>query len=641
MFTFSLSSHHPHHTLFVCDIFRSRGAFWEGARLCVDAQVRNLLAVVLCYADEFDSKAGATMEREAERLESLGWEVGVANDGHNVESFLAILDEIERAPRGPAAVLIRVVPGSGWTDLERRPHAVTTLLRQADKVSQITRRLKRLAGGAGKIRPRKIKARAAAKTPLRSSRPSSCMAMNALGRRPAKTQTKSKQHTSRPTTVDSFVAVAAKSAAAVSDVYDDTSCHGTSTFSSAMAALHRCREHIEAVGARMIQTPDSEAQVAAVVMCELIVCDARTFQTWHAGNPDPGKLADIVLAGAPSAAVGFALGCCSEGRRAVVIGPEDGWSASVDAIRSAGMTLLSTGKLHPGPRKPLPDLRAESTKERHRAMATDPDHLQALRKVHARQHKTPEIPEGLDSRGRLVLLGTRTGISRGATAGWGEYEHTDLALLRTVHGLVILVPCDEISTKRLVGLALEGSPDPPANWRFFYVRTDTTPRCEEHAAVYSGHGLRLRWQFVIGGSNLLRRSFEDRLTLVACGTHAVAVALAAYSALLAGGEASAEHGVAVRVVDLYCLAPVDRWTLLECFTQTRYLITIENHGAVGGLADVVSVVCPVERRLALRGPDCLGGTDGELIRAAKLDVDSVIGAVNSILRSDLAGQGVY
>ena len=95
----------------------------------------------------------------------------------------------------------------------------------------------------------------------------------------------------------------------------------------------------------------------------------------------------------------------------------------------------------------------------------------------------------------------------------------------------------------------------------------------------------------------------------------------------------------MRVVDLYCLAPVDRWTLLDCFTQTRYLITIENHGQVGGLADTVSAVCPVERRLALGGPDCFGGTDGDLIRAAKLDVDSVLGAVNSILHSDLAGQG--
>ncbi len=624
----------------------SRGAFWEGARLCADAQLRNLLAVVLYHSDEFDATVDATMAREAGRLESLGWEVGVAPDGNDCESFIAVLNETERAPRGPAAVLIRVVHGSGWTDLERRPHAVTALLRKTDKVGQITRRLDRLASGAGKIRPRKIKARAAAKTPLRSSRPSSRMAVNARAASwPASAQTP--LGASRPATVDSSASTAASSAAdsaaAWSDVCVDSSCHDRSTFAAAVAALRCVRDRIEAVGGRLVNIPNSEAQVATVVMNELIVCDARACPTRHVDDQGLDPLADIVVAGAPGAAVGFGLGCCSEGRRAVVIGPEDGWSSAVDAIKSAGMTLFqSIGRAHPGPRKPLPDLRAESTKKRHRAMAVDPDHLDAMREVHARRRKKPEVPEGLCSRGRLVLLGTRTGISRGATAGWGEFDFTDVALLRTVQGLVIFVPCDAFSTKCLIDLALEDSPDPPANWRFFYVRTDTTARRGgEHAVVYSGKGGEMAngfgppWRFKIGGSNVLRRSFEDRLTLVACGPHAVAVALAAHSALLAGRGVSSKHGVAVRVVDLYCLAPVDRWTLLDCFTQTRYLITIENHGQVGGLADTVAAVCPVERRLALRGPDCLGGTDGELIRAAKLDVHSVMKSVNDILRSDL------
>jgi len=86
--------------------------------------------------------------------------------------------------------------------------------------------------------------------------------------------------------------------------------------------------------------------------------------------------------------------------------------------------------------------------------------------------------------------------------------------------------------------------------------------------------------FQIGGSKVVRRSAEDRITIVAAG-------VTLFEALTAHDELK-KAGIAVRVIDLYSIAPIDRQTLLESARATRGLmLTVEDHYAHGGLGDAV------------------------------------------------------
>jgi transketolase C-terminal domain/subunit len=248
----------------------------------------------------------------------------------------------------------------------------------------------------------------------------------------------------------------------------------------------------------------------------------------------------------------------------------------------------------------------------------------------------------------------------GSTRGWGEHVYDDLALLNTVHGCVVFVPCDRYSSKALIRLVLTSSPTPPANWRFFYIRTDdksieeedfnddngtleekkgdfnqTQGRLEEdekysvYNKIKSSTGMStLPPKFRIGGSNVLKKSFDDQLTLLCCGPTCVQNCLTAYEELLS------KYGVVVRVVDLYCLKPVDKFTVLSCFTETRFLISVENHGTIGGLSSIVSNICPIECTLAANGNYSYSGTQEELERDNKHDVFSIVNAVVQVLSKE-------
>src|SRR5207244_11713043 len=85
-------------------------------------------------------------------------------------------------------------------------------------------------------------------------------------------------------------------------------------------------------------------------------------------------------------------------------------------------------------------------------------------------------------------------------------------------------------------------------------------------------------RFTIGGSKVLRESAKDRVTVVAGG-------VTVFEALKAHDEL-AKQGIAIRIVDLYSIVPIDRGTLLACDRATNKLIlTVEDNYAHGGVGD--------------------------------------------------------
>ena len=167
------------------------------------------------------------------------------------------------------------------------------------------------------------------------------------------------------------------------------------------------------------------------------------------------------------------------------------------------------------------------------------------------------------SRTNLKLMGSHVGVSIGED-GPSQMGLEDLAMMAAQPGVTVLYPSDAVCTHWLTVLAADHK-------GMVYIRTGRpkTP------ILYKNDE-----KFAIGGSKVLRESAKDRLTVVAAG-------VTLFEALKAHEEL-AKQGIAIRIVDLYSIVPIDRATLLASARATNNLmLTVEDHYAHGGLGDAV------------------------------------------------------
>jgi transketolase len=164
----------------------------------------------------------------------------------------------------------------------------------------------------------------------------------------------------------------------------------------------------------------------------------------------------------------------------------------------------------------------------------------------------------------IKLAGSHAGVSIGED-GPSQMALEDLAIFRAVPNCTVLYPCDAMSAMRLVALAAS-TPGP------VYIRT-TRPKTP---VIYSAAET-----FTAGGSKVLRQSAKDVATVVGAGI-TLHEALKAHDLL-------AKEGIAIRVIDAYCVQPIDRAGLIEAGRATGgRIITVEDHYSHGGLGDAVS-----------------------------------------------------
>ena len=210
----------------------------------------------------------------------------------------------------------------------------------------------------------------------------------------------------------------------------------------------------------------------------------------------------------------------------------------------------------------------------------------------------------------VKLAGSHAGVSIGED-GPSQMALEDLAMMRAVPGCVVLYPCDAVSTSALVAAAA-------AHDGMTYLRTSRPKTPVVYAADEA---------FPIGGSKTLRGSDSDACTVVAAGV-TVFEALAACDTL-------AEGGVRIRVIDAYCLQPIDADGLVDAARATGgRLVTVEDHYAAGGLGDAVSdAVAPhgiAVHRLAVRDVP-RSGKPAELLDRFGISARHIAAAVTALV----------
>ena len=167
------------------------------------------------------------------------------------------------------------------------------------------------------------------------------------------------------------------------------------------------------------------------------------------------------------------------------------------------------------------------------------------------------------SQSNIKLMGSHVGVSIGED-GPSQMGLEDLAMMAAQPGVVVLYPSDAVCAYRMV--------ENMANHQgMVYMRTGRpkTP------ILYGPDET-----FAIGGSKVLRQSEKDQLTIVAAGV-TLHEALKAYDELQ-------KSGIAVRIIDLYSIAPIDAATLKQAAKATNNLVlTVEDHYLHGGIGDAV------------------------------------------------------
>ncbi|MFW5735043.1 MAG: transketolase, partial [Oceanidesulfovibrio sp.] len=163
---------------------------------------------------------------------------------------------------------------------------------------------------------------------------------------------------------------------------------------------------------------------------------------------------------------------------------------------------------------------------------------------------------------KMLIAGSHAGVSIGQD-GPSQMGLEDIAFFRAIQDSAVLYPADAVSTERLVEAALERE-------SISYLRTTRA----KTPVIYKNDET-----FPIGGCKVLRQSRADEATIVAAG-------ITLHEAL-AAADTLAWRGVAVRVIDLYSVKPVDAETLRVAARETGVIITVEDHAPAGGIGEAV------------------------------------------------------
>ncbi|MDX9954790.1 MAG: transketolase C-terminal domain-containing protein [Anaerolineae bacterium] len=214
------------------------------------------------------------------------------------------------------------------------------------------------------------------------------------------------------------------------------------------------------------------------------------------------------------------------------------------------------------------------------------------------------------ARTNVKIAASYAGISDfkdGAT----HYSISDLANLRALPGMTVIVPADAAEAAAWVPLVAEF--EGPVYLRIS--RAGALPVYEPGTALEIGKGRLLR-----PGSDL---------TLVATGAMVGRCALAA--------EQLAAEGITARLLEIHTLKPLDRDLLLGAATETGAFVTAEEHNIIGGLGSAVAELLaeirptPIER-IGIRDRFCPTGRDLDtLMDACGLSIAEIVSAANRVL----------
>ncbi|MCI9506828.1 MAG: transketolase family protein [Oscillospiraceae bacterium] len=204
---------------------------------------------------------------------------------------------------------------------------------------------------------------------------------------------------------------------------------------------------------------------------------------------------------------------------------------------------------------------------------------------------------------------THGGISVGED-GASHQCCEDFALMRTIPGMTVMCPADDVEARQMVKAAYEM--EGPVYMRFGRAATP----------VFHDEG----YQFQIGKGETLQDGTD--IAIIATGIM-VPEAIEA-------GKALAEAGISARVINMATIKPLDEELVLKAARECGKIITVEEHSVIGGLGEAVCSVlaenCPVPvKRIGVNDEFGHSGPAAALLKAFGLCADNIAAQAKKML----------
>ena len=192
----------------------------------------------------------------------------------------------------------------------------------------------------------------------------------------------------------------------------------------------------------------------------------------------------------------------------------------------------------------------------------------------------------------IKMAGAYAGMSD-AFDGPSHHALEDIAVMRTLPNFKVYVASDATLTDWMVKTAIE-DPSP----MYLRLSRDAFPDLYAEGEVFEE-----------GKGKVVREGTDA--TVIACGIEV--------SKALEAAEVLAKEGINIRVVDMFCIKPLDTELVLKCAAETGAIVSAEEHSIYGGLGGAVAEAL------------CAGGANVPMAFVGTNDVHGECGPYNQLL----------
>ena len=206
---------------------------------------------------------------------------------------------------------------------------------------------------------------------------------------------------------------------------------------------------------------------------------------------------------------------------------------------------------------------------------------------------------------------THAGISVGEDGATHQCNE-DIALMRTIPGMTVIVPSDDVEAKAAVRAAYEH--DGPCYLRFGRLAVPVINDKPDY-------------KFELGKGVVLREGKD--VTIVATGLPV--------SNCLEAAEKLTADGIDAKVINIHTIKPLDEELIVAAAKETGKVVTVEEHSVIGGLGsavcDALAEKCPT--KVCKIGINDVFGESGpavELVKKYGLDADSIYEKVKAFCK---------
>ena len=206
---------------------------------------------------------------------------------------------------------------------------------------------------------------------------------------------------------------------------------------------------------------------------------------------------------------------------------------------------------------------------------------------------------------------THAGISVGEDGATHQCNE-DIALMRTIPGMVVINPADDVEAKAAVRAAIEH--EGPVYLRFGRLAVPVINDTPDY-------------KFELGKGVVLREGKD--VTIIATGLPV--------SECLAAADKLAADGIDAKVINIHTIKPLDEDLVVKAAKETGKVVTVEEHSVIGGLGsavcDVLCEKCPTQvMKIGINDTFGESGPAVELVKKYGLDADSIYEKVKAFAK---------